>query len=95
MLRAYRVSLQVLAAVYGMFALCSFLQAQPQQHVTFRQYRTTVAPEPGETLQDRCYYQLLLPVADRPVRSTLVIFERGWQLGNLYYDPVFVDFVRT
>jgi hypothetical protein len=62
------------------------------RNVTFRQYRTTVAPEAGETLQDPCYYQLLLPVADHPARSVFVIFERGWQLGNLYYDPTIVDF---
>ena len=62
------------------------------RNVGFRQYRTTVTPEAGETLQDRCYYQLLLPVADRPVRSVFVIFERGWQLGNLYYDQRIVNF---
>jgi len=61
-------------------------------NVAFRQYRTTVTPEAGETLQDRCYYQFLLPVADHSVRSVFVIFERGWQLGNLYYDPTIVDF---
>jgi dienelactone hydrolase len=60
--------------------------------VAFRQYRTDVTPEPGETLQNRCSYQLLIPVADRPVRSVFVIFERGWQVGNLYYDPTIVDF---
>jgi dienelactone hydrolase len=60
--------------------------------VTFRQYRTAVTPESGETLQDRCYYQLLLPIANRPVRSVFVIFERGWQVGNLYYDHAIVDF---
>jgi hypothetical protein len=62
------------------------------RNVAFRQYRTTVTPEAGETIQERCYYQLLLPVADRPVRSVFVIFERGWQLGNLYYDPTMVNF---
>jgi dienelactone hydrolase len=62
------------------------------QNVAFRQYRTAVTPEAGETLQDRCFYQLLLPVADHPVRSVLVIFERGWQVGNLYYDPAMVNF---
>ena len=61
-------------------------------NIAFRQYRTTVTPEAGETLQDRCYYQLLLPVADQSVRSVFVIFERGWQLGNLYYDPAMVNF---
>jgi hypothetical protein len=60
--------------------------------VAFRQYRTSVTPEVGETLQDRCNYQLLLPMAEHPVRSVFVIFERGWQVGNLYYDPAIVDF---
>lgn len=63
--------------------------------VTFRQYRTYVTPEPGETLQDRCSYQLLIPVADHPVRSVFVIFERGWQVGNLYYDPTMADFAAN
>lgn len=63
--------------------------------VLFRQYRTSVTPQAGETLQDRCYYQLLLPVAERRVRSVFVIFERGWQIGNLYYDPVMVDFAAS
>lgn len=63
--------------------------------VTFRQYRTSVTPEPGETLQDRCYYQLLIPVADHPVRSVFVIYERGWQVGNLYYDPAIADFAAN
>ena len=63
--------------------------------VTFSQYRTSVTPEPGETLQDRCYYQLLIPVADHPVRSVFVIFERGWQVGNLYYDPTMVEFAAS
>ena len=63
--------------------------------VSFRQYRTSVTPEAGETLQDRCYYQLLLPVANHLVRSVLVIFERGWQVGNLYYGPVIVDFAAS
>lgn len=63
--------------------------------VLFRQYRTSVTPQAGETLQDRCYYQLLLPAAERRVRSVFVIFERGWQIGNLYYDPVMVDFAAS
>jgi hypothetical protein len=35
--------------------------------LTFRQYRTSVTPEASETLQDRCYYQLLLPVASHEI----------------------------
>jgi len=68
------------------------LHGSSRVRVTFRQYRTSVTPEAGETLQDRCSYQLLLPVADRPLRSVFVIFERGWQVGNLYYDPAMVNF---
>jgi hypothetical protein len=60
--------------------------------VPFRQYRTSVTPEAGETLQGRCFYQLLLPFADQPVQAVFVIFDRGWQFGNLYYDPDVVDF---
>jgi hypothetical protein len=63
--------------------------------VTFRQYRTSVEPQAEETLQGRCYYQLLLPEANRPVRSVFVIFERGWQVGNLYYDPSIVNFAAS
>jgi hypothetical protein len=63
--------------------------------VSFRQYRTLVNPQSGETLQDRCIYQLLLPRAERQVRSVFVIFERGWQLGNLYYDPALADFAAA
>jgi hypothetical protein len=62
------------------------------RNVAFRHYRTSVTPEAGETLQDRCFYQLLLPVADHPVRSIFVIFERGWQVGNLYYDSANGEF---
>jgi hypothetical protein len=62
------------------------------RNVAFRQYRTSVTPEAGETLQDRCSYQLLLPVADHPVRPIFVIFERGWQVGNLYYNSAMVNF---
>lgn len=77
---------------YLLAALIFWPRSAEANNAGFRQYRTTVTPEPGETLRDRCYYQLLLPVADHPVRSVFVIFERGWQLGNLYYDPKIVNF---
>jgi hypothetical protein len=63
--------------------------------VRFKQYRTLVTPQAGETLQDRCAYQLLLPHSESRVNGVFVIFERGWQLGNLYYDPVIVDFAAV
>jgi hypothetical protein len=76
-----------------MLILFIFLALSAKEHnVAFRQYRTLVTPEAGETLQGRCSYQLLLPVADHPVQSVFVIFERGWQLGNLYYDAAMVSF---
>lgn len=50
-------------------------------------YRTYVVPKPSETLQGNCEYELTLPDANRPVENIFVIFERGWQVGNLYFDP--------
>ncbi len=94
--RSYRPFLGALVRTWWLVALlilhCSNVGASD---VTFRQYRTSVTPEAGETLQGRCYYQLLLPEANLPVRSVFVIFERGWQVGNLYYDPAFVDFAAS
>jgi hypothetical protein len=63
--------------------------------VPFRQYRTSVTPEAGETLQGPCFYQFLLPVTRRSVRAMFVIFDRGWQFGNLYRDPLVVDFAAN
>lgn len=50
-------------------------------------YRTYVAPASNETMQGPCEYELTLRSADRPVKAVLVIVERGWQVGNLYFDP--------
>jgi len=51
------------------------------------QYRTYVVPRPNENVQGNCEYQLTIPDAEYPVSAVLVVFERGWQFGNLYFDP--------
>ncbi|HKW17169.1 MAG TPA: hypothetical protein VJO35_06660 [Terriglobales bacterium] len=51
------------------------------------QYRTYVVPGPNDNLQGNCEYQLTIPNAQNPVSAVLVVFERGWQFGNLYFDP--------
>ncbi len=56
------------------------------------QYRTYVVPRPNETIQNNCEYQLTIPDASRPVSAVLVVFERGWQFGNLYFDPAVAAF---
>jgi hypothetical protein len=94
--RSYRPLLRALVRGWWLFALLILLCSNAgASDVTFRQFRTGVTPEAGETLQGRCYYQLLLPLANLPVRSVFVIFERGWQVGNLYYDPAIVDFAAS
>jgi dienelactone hydrolase len=50
------------------------------------QYRTYVVPRPDENLQSNCEYELTIPHADHPVFAVMVVFERGWQFGNLYFD---------
>jgi len=91
--RTGRASLWIRVTGCWLLILSIFLALNAEaRNVAFRQYRTAVTPEAGETLQDRCFYQLLLPVGDHPVRSVFVIFERGWQVGNLYYDSVMVNF---
>ena len=50
-------------------------------------YRTYVTPMSNETMQGPCEYELTLRRSDRPVKAVLVIVERGWQVGNLYFDP--------
>lgn len=34
-----------------------------------------------------CEYELTLRDASRPVKGIFAIIERGWQVGNLYFDP--------
>ncbi len=50
------------------------------------QYRTYVAPTSTETMQRPCEYELTLRDAGKPVRAVFVVIERGWQVGNLYFD---------
>ena len=56
------------------------------------QYRTYVVPKPDENLQGNCEYQLTILDAESPVSSVMVVFERGWQFGNLYFDPAIATF---
>jgi len=51
------------------------------------QYRTYVTPRADENIQSNCEYQLTVPDGNHPVSAVLVVFERGWQFGNLYFDP--------
>jgi hypothetical protein len=93
--RTWRISLWVRFNVCLLLILSLFSLHADTRRIGFRQYRTLVSPDVGETLQDRCAYQLLLPMADHPVQSVFVIFERGWQLGNLYYSPEIVNFAAN
>ena len=72
-------------------ALCFFVITVPCLARTL-QYRTYVVPKPDETLQGNCEYQLTIPDAKTPVSSVMVVFERGWQFGNLYFDPAIAAF---
>jgi dienelactone hydrolase len=51
------------------------------------QYRTYVVPRPDDNVQGNCEYELTISNAQKPVSAVLVVFERGWQFGNLYFDP--------
>ena len=46
-----------------------------------------MVPRPDENVQGGCGYQLTIPDAEYAVSAVLVVFERGWQFGNLYFDP--------
>ena len=48
--------------------------------------RTYVAPTSAETMQRPCEYELTLRDASKPVKAVFVVIERGWQVGNLYFD---------
>jgi dienelactone hydrolase len=58
------------------------------------QYRTYVAPTSAETMQGPCEYELTLRDASKPVKAVFVIIERGWQVGNLYFDPEVTAFAE-
>jgi hypothetical protein len=61
--------------------LCTSVDARTEQ------YRTYVEPTPAETMQRPCEYELTLRDASKPVKAVFVVIERGWQVGNLYFDP--------
>jgi hypothetical protein len=71
--------LAALLAVY-VVALSHAVAARTELH------RTYVAPNPTESMQSPCEYELTLRDASKPVKAALVILERGWQVGNLYFD---------
>jgi predicted esterase len=58
------------------------------------QYRTYVAPTSAETMQRPCEYELTLRDASKPVKAVFVVIERGWQVGNLYFDPDVTGFAE-
>jgi len=63
------------------------------QHAT-EQYRTYVAPTSTETMKSPCEYELTLRDASKPVKAVFVVIERGWQVGNLYFDPEVTAFAE-
>jgi hypothetical protein len=58
------------------------------------QYRTYVAPTSAETMGVPCEYELTLRDAAQPVKGVFVVVERGWQVGNLYFDPQVIAFAE-
>ena len=51
-------------------------------------------PGPAETMQDPCEFELTLRDASKPVKAVFVVVERGWQVGNLYFDPEVTAFAE-
>jgi hypothetical protein len=74
---------KLVAAMFIVVAcmLCTSADARTEQ------YRTNVAPTSAETMLRPCEYELTLRDASKPVKAVFVIVERGWQVGNLYFDP--------
>jgi hypothetical protein len=58
------------------------------------QYRTYVAPTSAETMQRPCEYELTLRDASKRVNAVFVVIERGWQVGNLYFDRDVITFAE-
>lgn len=69
------------------------LLAMPSSAKT-EQYRTYVEPAAGETMERPCEYELTLRDASKPVKAIFVVVERGWQVGNLYFDPEVTAFAE-
>jgi len=81
-LRTQKSGLTTVAIVLSFAQLfCASAAARTEQ------YRTYVAPTSAETMQRPCEYELTLRDSSRPVKAVLVVVERGWQVGNLYFDP--------
>ncbi len=77
----------------AIFAAYVILLACPVSALT-KQYRTYVDPGPAETMQGPCEYELTLRDANKPVKAVFVVVERGWQVGNLYFDPEVTAFAE-
>jgi hypothetical protein len=77
----------------AIFAVFVILLCHPSEAST-EQYRTYVAPASIETMKSPCEYELTLRDASRPVKAVFVIIERGWQVGNLYFDPQVTAFAE-
>jgi dienelactone hydrolase len=77
----------------AIFAVFVILLCHPSEAST-EQYRTYVAPASIETMKSPCEYELTLHDASRPVKAVFVIIERGWQVGNLYFDPQVTAFAE-
>ena len=77
----------------AIFAACVVFLSHPAMAST-EQYRTYVAPTSTETMRGPCDYELTLRDASKPVSAVLVIIERGWQVGNLYFDPEVTSFAE-
>lgn len=77
----------------AIFAMCVIFLSHMSAAST-EQYRTYVAPTSTETMRSPCGYELTLRDASKPVKAVLVIIERGWQVGNLYFDPEVIAFAE-
>jgi len=89
-LRTNRIGKQVTQVVVlaCTLSLCTSVAARTEQ------YRTYVAPTSDETMEKPCEYELTLRDASHPVKGVFVVIERGWQVGNLYFDPDVAAFAK-
>jgi len=78
----------------AILAVCAFLLNHRVAAGTTEQYGTYVPPNSTETMQGPCEYELTLRDASKPVKAVFVIVERGWQVGNLYFDPEVTAFAE-
>ena len=77
----------------AIFAVFVIVLSYPSAART-EQYRTYVAPTSAETMKSPCEYELTLRDASKPVKAVFVVIERGWQVGNLYFDPEVTAFAE-